>query len=1257
MPPDGSLPLPPPAPDRAAVAQLVRGSKGGKGGGGRTPTEAPDSLRSKAYARVVDLVSEGEIQGFVNGFKSILFDGVPVENQNGTRNFADFRIDWRFGTQGQTAMEAFSAQESEQVVAVEVTAAVSITRTVSNVNVDTVRVNLRFPALSSTDVGSGDVSGTSVEFAIDVQSAGGGFVEKYRQTVSGKTVNGYQKSVRVPLTGAAPWDVRVRRITADSTSQFLLNKLFWDSYTEIISTRLRHPNSAVVGIAIDAQQFSRIPVRGYDLLGLRIKVPTNYNSITRVYTGVWDGTFQIAWTNNPAWIFYDLLATKRYGLGRFVAEADVDKFALYTIGQYCDQLVPDGLGGMEPRFTCNVYIQTKAEAYQLLHNLASVFRGIVFWGGAGVGFAQDAPSDAAALYSNANVIDGTFEYQDSSAKARHTAVLVQWNDPADQFRAAQVWVDDEPGIQRYGIVDESIVAFGCTSKGQAVRAGKWLLHSEINETEVVAFRVGSEGVLTAPGRVIRIADVRKANERIGGRIRSATTLAVTLDTAVTLNAGETYTLLVVDPDATPAVLSRTVANGAGTWQKLNMATALPVAPTAQSVWLLASNAVQPTTWRVLGVGEVEGSNEFQITAVAHNPSKYGAIEQGLQLENYPVSRLTTHAKPVTGLLLSESLFLDRGVAKAKLTVAFTPGAPNQRFVISWRRALATWQTLPQTTQQTIDILNIDPGAYEVQVVALNSLGNASSPVSGTFTALGKTAPPANVTGFFAVLEEFGIRLHWTAVPDLDVFEYELRLGGTSWETAPPLAGSAPTRVGATSYFWRIRSGGTYKVWIKAVDDGERFSAIAASVDVVVAVPAVPAAAGLLVGPNYVLTWSAVTGSFAVDRYRVRKGAVFATAPIVAEPLSTRFEAKADWVNSQRFWVSALDVAGNESAGFAVDIVVTAPAAPGSFLADVIVNHLQFRWTRPAASLPIASYRMRKGATWAGAASIGDKSGDQTFTTHQESAGGTYLYWIAAVDSAGNEGTPVSISIKVDPPSNFRLQIDWHDDFSGTKTQCILDAAKLKAPLLTSETFATHFTSRSWNTPQDQINAGFPLYFMPGATSGSYERVFDYGTTIAVTTLIQLVLTTFAASGSVTITPTLSVSNTSATGPWTDFAGVFSALASNFRWVKVLLNFAATGGDDLVEISDLNLRLALKTDTEAGRRNAADFVSGVCSVTFAKPWIDVDAINVTPQTTSRREWAVEFTDAPNPTQFKVRMWDPVTGNLVATDFSYSVDGVL
>lgn len=818
---------PTPMRDEAVGSSLlIQGAKGGKGGGGGTPTEAPDSLRSKAYARVVDLVSEGEIQGLVNGLKSVLLDGVPLRNADDSDNFKDYKIDWRYGTQGQTAMSGFDDAESEVAVGVKVTTATPVVRTITNASANKVRVTLSFPALSETDTSNGDIKGVSVEYWIDVQSNGGGYVPTWNQTVTGKSSSGYQRSVTLDLPGSPPWDIRLRRITADSASQYLLNEMWWYSYAEIISTRLRYPNSAIVGMIIDSQQFSRIPVRGYDLLGVRIRVPTNYDPITRNYSGQWDGTFKIAWTNNPAWCFYELLTNERWGLGRYIDETLVNKWTLYTIGQYCDQLVDDGKGGTEPRFTLNAYLQTREEAYEMVKSLASVFRSMVYWGPSGVDLAQDAPRDATALFTNANVVDGTFNYEESSAKQRYTTAVVQWNDPFEQFRAKQVYVEDAEGIERYGVIQTEVVAFGCTSQGQAIRFGKWLLYSGIHETEVVTFRVGLEGLLCAPGHVIKVADSRKSRERRGGRIKSATTTAITVDDTVVLNPGETYTLYVMDPDSATPVITRPVTNPAGSHTVLNLGSALPSVPTSQSVWMLSSNMVMPTTWRVLSVAEEEAGNEFTITAVSHNPSKYAAVEQGLKLEDYPVRRPAHLVMPPTNVTLTEHVFIAAdSTIVLRLNIAWSDSQLGLRYRVSYRREYGEWVSLPDTAQKSVDLENVQPGLYEVEVRTIGLLGYISSPAVSSIILGGKITGPGTPDTLSVDTTVTGQRVFtWTLneVPlDIGGFEVRYEVGPTgTWEDMNYLFSLPASAVTGTA--WRFETtlpvgAGTYTFAIKSID--------------------------------------------------------------------------------------------------------------------------------------------------------------------------------------------------------------------------------------------------------------------------------------------------------------------------------------------------------------------------------------------------------------------------------------------------------
>ncbi len=502
------------------------GGKGGGSSGGRSPVESPDTLRSRAFARIIDVLCEGEIEGLVTGdLRSVYLDKTPVMNDDGSYNFTGVDIAVRNGTQSQNYVPGFPSVEAEVAVNVEVNYGTPVVRTISDLDTDSVRVTMSIPQLTKVNTTTGDTSGTSVQIKISVQPDAGSYAEVINDTITGKTTSKYQRSYMIKLTGTGPWNVKFERITADSVAQTLQNKTVWDSYTRIVEAKLTYPNTAYVAGIYDSQQFSDIPNRGFDIKGIRVQVPSNYDPETREYTGSWDGTFQIAWTDNPAWAFYDLLTNGRYGLGDFVDASQVDKWALYQIAQYCDELVPDGFGGMEPRFTCNIYIQEQREAFSVIQDMASIFRGMAYWESGAVTAIQDSPADPLALFQNSNVVDSIFTYQGSSGKSRHTTCVVMWNDPDDFYSQTPEYVEAEQSlISRYGIVPTQIVAMGCTSRGQAARAGKWLLFSEGYETETVSFKVGLDGILIRPGNVFNVQDQDRAGKRMGGRVVSSGTV-------------------------------------------------------------------------------------------------------------------------------------------------------------------------------------------------------------------------------------------------------------------------------------------------------------------------------------------------------------------------------------------------------------------------------------------------------------------------------------------------------------------------------------------------------------------------------------------------------------------------------------------------------------------------------------------------------------------------------------------------------------
>lgn len=792
------------------------GGKGGGGGASRVPVESPDNLHSRQYARVIDLVSEGEIEGLVNGLKSVYLEDTPIQSSTGQNNFTGITLVERKGTQDQLYIPGFPSVESEVNVSTEVIYSNPIIRSISNSNCNAIRITIGVPTLSYTDVNTGDLSGTSVQVAIDVNTNGGGWVETILDTISGKTTSRYQRNYRVNLSGNGPWDIRVRRVTADSTTSNVRNSTYWESYTEIIDSKLRYPNSALIALAVDSEQFNSIPRRGYEIKGLKVRIPSNYDPIARTYTGVWNGTFTIAWTNNPAWCFYDIITSDRYGLGEFIDETQVDKWALYSISQYCDQLVSNGFGGLEPRFTCNLYLQTREEAFKVVNSMASIFRGMVYWGNGAVIPVQDKPSDPVALFTKANVINGEFSYQGSSAKSRHTVALVSWNDPLDRYRQKIEYVEDEEGIARYGVIQSDLLAVGCTSRGQAHRLGRWLLYTERLESETITFTTGLDGLVINPGDIIKTNDPMRAGTRMGGRILNGTLNTIEIDSVVQIELGTTYTLWVTLPSG--VLESRAITNSVGSTSTLNLSTNLSDIPKVNSIWVLAATNLAPETWRVVSITESDNS-KANITALSYREDKYYAVENDLILE--PLKTSITNLSPpdpVSELTVSESLYLiGLGVVGVKATVSWTPSARATYFIIKYQKE--NENSVEVTTNNTsVDVGPLSPGVYTFTVTAVNPLGKISTPSSKVYEVRGKLIPPADVTGFsLAALGNKGY-FTWDSPTDLDVViggylrvRYTPNTVNPTWNNAVDIGDSIPSS--ATSISLPLLDGTYMAKWV------------------------------------------------------------------------------------------------------------------------------------------------------------------------------------------------------------------------------------------------------------------------------------------------------------------------------------------------------------------------------------------------------------------------------------------------------------
>lgn len=789
---------------------MIRGSGGGgKGGGssGHTPVEAPDSLRSRAYARVIDLVCEGEVEGLVDGLKSIYLNETPLQNSDGTNNFSGITFDTRTGTQSQSYISGFPSVENEVTVGLQVKNTLPIVRTVTSDEIDAVRIRVSIPQLSDTSTSTGDISGASVSLSIDIQSNGGGYVEKITDTISGKTTSKYERCYYVKFSGQAPFDVRVRRITADSDRATLVNSTFFESYTEIIESKLRYPNSALVAVQVDASQFQGIPTRAYDMKLLKVRVPVNYDSESREYVGIWDGSFKISWTDNPAWILYDLLTEDRYGLGGFIPGQQVDKWGLYTISKYCDELVQDGFGGMEPRFTCNVYLQSQEEAFKVIQDLASVFRGMVFWESGAITLTQDAPSDPVALYTAANVVAGNFNYSGSSRRARHTVALVSWNDPSDFYRQKVEYVEETAGIARYGVIQTDVTAFGCTSRGQANRVGKWLLYAEQNESETVTFKVGLDGVLVRPGQIVKVSDPMRAGKRFGGRIASATQNSITIDSDLSHDlSGFTLSVMLPDGSMDTRYFHRQDA------RVISVTEDFSDTPQVGAIWVLSSTEVEAQLFRVITAVESEDST-ITITGLAHNPSKYGAIEEGLTLQQRDITLLSSTPSAPTGLSIKESLYQYKNEYRNLIQVSWEQALGAVESLVTYSVNGGNLITLQRTQSQYVEIENAELGDYTFSVRAVGVTGKFSPATTKTYTVLGKLSPPSDVEWFLIDSDV----LTWGGVTDIDLVGYDIRyqIGvSRSWGDALPLVTGFVT---SSPYKISTRPEGLVTLLIKAVD--------------------------------------------------------------------------------------------------------------------------------------------------------------------------------------------------------------------------------------------------------------------------------------------------------------------------------------------------------------------------------------------------------------------------------------------------------
>lgn len=734
----------------------IHGAKKG-GSKQRQPAIAPDSAQSKAYINMLYGLGEGEIAGLVNGYKSVYLDDTPLQNDNGEFNFPNVKVDFRSGTNDQTYIDGFADVASETAVNIELKHGTPWVKSFNNLDLDAVRVRLKWGALRSQNTENGDVNGVKIDYAIDVKTDNGGWVEMLSTAINAKTSDAYERSHRIDLpTATQGWQVRVRRLTPNSTSDFVSDKMYVSAITEVIDLKLRYPNTALLGLRYDAESFSNVAKMSARCKGLIIKVPTNYDPVSRTYDGLWNGEFKLAYCNNPAWVYYDLCTATRYGLGGRLKEYMIDKWSLYRLAQYCDQMVDDGMGGTEPRFTVNIYIQSAEGAFEILSKLAGVFRAISYWDGTSIVLDADIPQDSMYSFSRANVIDGVFEYTGTRARDRHTVAKVAWDNPANHFKTEYEFVRDEKAIAKFGVRVADIQAWGCTSKGQAQRAGLWALKSEQLETRMVTFKVGLDGYIPAPAKVIEISDELFAGRATGGRVLAINDkkTVITLDRTITAKANDTLVINGDDGQSQRRQIKSVVGD------KITVTKAFGDI-SVENVWVLDSTDLATMKFRVLSVTADE-NHQFTITAVQYNSAKYDAIDTGAYIDERPISIINpTVQAPAKAVNLSSYHTVNQGVSITTLVISWEQVTGAVKYMVEWRKDNGNWQSLPPTGTNSIEIAGAYAGQYEARVTAISAFGQASLATHSALTQVqGKTGKPNRPAFIRATGVLFGMQVEW-----------------------------------------------------------------------------------------------------------------------------------------------------------------------------------------------------------------------------------------------------------------------------------------------------------------------------------------------------------------------------------------------------------------------------------------------------------------------------------------------------------------